>query len=64
MLDDVIRFFAISRSAAVLSGFSPGPMKPNPPAADIVTASSGPDMTRIGAPTMSGVVVHGYVRLS
>ncbi|KAL2165764.1 hypothetical protein VTG60DRAFT_3843 [Thermothelomyces hinnuleus] len=50
---------AVSRSAAVLSGFRPGPIKPSPPARDTATASSGPDMTRIGAPTMSGATVQG-----
>jgi hypothetical protein len=39
-------------------------MNPSPPAEETATANSGPAMTRIGAPTMNGVFVHGYAPAS
>ena len=35
-------------------------MKPKPPALETATAKAGPDITRIGALTMKGLVTHGY----
>ena len=47
---------SLSRSA----GRIPGPMKPRPPALEIATARAGPEIKRMGAPTMSGMELHGY----
>ncbi|KAH2995013.1 hypothetical protein KXV52_002901, partial [Aspergillus fumigatus] len=33
-----------------------------PPARETATARVGPDMTRIGALTINGVLIHGYER--
>ena len=54
-INDVASARKDSRSDA----FAPSPMKPNPPASDTATASSGPDITRIGALMISGDDVHG-----
>jgi len=50
---------ASRRAGSRSVGWAPGPMKPRPPALEIATAKAGPDIMRIGAPTMRGVVVHG-----
>jgi hypothetical protein len=39
-------------------------MKPRPPALDIARARCGPEMTRIGAPTMKGEVTQGQTMRS
>lgn len=41
-------------------GRAPGPMKPRPPALEIATARAGLEIKRMGAPTMSGMALHGY----
>lgn len=56
-VDEDIRDDACSRSAA-MSGLALF-MKPRPPARDTATARAGPDMTRMGALTISGLDVHG-----
>lgn len=56
-----IKSWIVDKSAAVDSGFAPGPMKPSPPALEISRARWGPDMTRMGAPIMYGALSHGNV---
>ena len=59
MVEFLTSLAASASSASRSDGFAPGPMKPIPPASDTARARAGPPMTRIGAPTMIGVLSHG-----
>jgi len=58
--EEDIREVASCSAGPRSSGFAPGPRKPIPPALETATARRGPAIAFIGAPTMKGVVVHGY----